>query len=70
MKIQDLQLCAEQGCDEAYLIGIQYCPNCLSEQSIRLSNLGFGMNLATIPTLEIVDSFQKDLENYELPLFL
>lgn len=49
MKVQDLQLCAEQDCDEIYPIDIKYCPSCLSEQSIFLGDLGFGMNNVSIP---------------------
>ena len=75
MKLQDLKLCAEQGCDEIYPVNVKYCPSCLSEQAIILSNLGFGMNNVSISkniqTLEIIDSFHFDLEeNLILPLFL
>ena len=75
MKVRDLQLCAEQGCDEIYPVNVKYCPSCLSEQAIILSNLGFGMNNVSISkniqTLEIIDSLHSDLkENSLLPLFL
>lgn len=75
MKLQDLKLCAEQGCDEIYPINVKYCPCCLSEQAIILSNLGLRMNNVSISkniqTLEIIDSFNFNLkENLILPLFL
>lgn len=73
MKLQDLKLCAEQGCDEIYPINVKYCPCCLSEQSILLSSLGLGMSNVSknIQTLEIIDSFNFNLkENLILPLFL
>lgn len=73
MKLQDLKLCAEQGCDEIYPINVKYCPCCLSKQSILLSSLGLGMSNVSknIQTLEIIDSFNFNLkENLILPLFL
>lgn len=60
-KLQDLKLCAEQGCDEVYNIKEEFCPSCLSSQSIPFSRLGFGMHEVSITTLEIVDSFHPDL---------
>ncbi len=42
MKLQELKLCAEFGCDELYPINMKCCPSCLSEQAILLSRLNLG----------------------------
>lgn len=66
MKLQNLKLCAEFGCDELYPINMKYCPSCLSEQAIPLSRLNLGtrgLAFRNIQTLEIIDSSKPSLKD-------